>query len=184
MVIANHMIRHQQVRVLTERGEMLGIMPTNQAMMMAREEDKDLVLLTDKSDVPIAKIIELSKFKYQYQQKMAEGRKKARSQDTKEVRFTPFIGENDLNAKISKVTGFLQKGHKAKLTLIFKGRQIANKELGYAVFNKIFAATAEIGELELTPRMLGNKLIAQLMPGKKGKTGSEEKSKPLVTTTA
>ncbi len=174
------MIRHAQVRVLDERGEMLGTMPTSQAMGMARDQDKDLVLVTDKSEVPIAKIIELSKYKYQQQQKLAEGRKKARSQDTKEVRFTPFIGENDLNAKISKVVGFLQKGHKAKLTLIFKGRQIANKELGYEVFRKVFAATSEIAETELLPKMMGNKLISQLMPGKKGKTVEE---KPNIVTT-
>lgn len=179
LVVANHMIRHPQVRVLDERGEMLGTMPTTQAMGMAREQDKDLVLVTDKSEVPIAKIIELSKFKYQQQQKMAEGRKKARSQDTKEVRFTPFIGENDLNAKISKVVGFLQKGHKAKLTLAFKGRQIASKELGYEVFEKIFAATSEIAETELPPKMIGNKLIAQLMPGRKKTT--ETKSNQTAT---
>lgn len=174
MVIANHMIRHTQVRVLTERGEMLGVMPTNQAMMKARDEDKDLVLVTDKSDTPIAKIIELSKYKYQQQQKMAEGRKKARQQDTKEIRFSPFIGENDLNAKVAKIIGFLQKGHKAKLTLIFKGRQIANKELGYEVFAKVFAATEAVGEVELTPKIMGNKLFAQLMPAKKTKPASEE----------
>ena len=177
MVIANHMIRHTQVRVLTERGEMLGVMPTNQAMMKARDEDKDLVLVTDKSDTPIAKIIELSKYKYQQQQKMAEGRKKARQQDTKEVRFSPFIGENDLNAKVAKIIGFLQKGHKAKLTLIFKGRQIANKELGYEVFAKVFAATEAVSEVELTPKIMGNKLFAQLMPAKKSKSASEETTK-------
>lgn len=163
------MIRFPQVRVLSERGELVGIMATSEALNLARAEEKDLVLVTDKAEMPIAKIIELSKYKYQLQQKEAEGRKKARTQDTKEVRFSPFIGENDLNGKINKVLGFLQKGHKAKLTLIFKGRQMANKDQGFEIIKKVIAAAAEISDVELPPKLMGNKLMTQLMPVKKKK---------------
>jgi translation initiation factor IF-3 len=175
---ANHMIRFPQVRVLSERGELVGIMATSEALNLARAEEKDLVLVTDKAEMPIAKIIELSKYKYQLQQKEAEGRKKARSQDTKEVRFSPFIGENDLNGKINKVLGFLQKGHKAKLTLIFKGRQMANKDQGFEIIKKVIAAATEISDVELPPKLMGNKLMTQLMPVKKKKT--TETSGPTV----
>ncbi|HCC84802.1 MAG TPA: translation initiation factor IF-3 [Candidatus Pacebacteria bacterium] len=168
-VQANQMIRFPQVRVLSERGEFLGVMSSVEAQNLARGEEKDLVLVTDKAEMPITKIIELSKFKYQLQQKEAEGRKKARSQDTKEVRFSPFIGENDLNGKINKVMGFLQKGHKVKLTLIFKGRQMANKDQGFVIIKRVIEAATDISDVELPPRLMGNKLMTQLMPAKKKK---------------
>jgi translation initiation factor IF-3 len=176
---ANHMIRFPQVRVLSERGEFVGVMSTTEAMTLARAEEKDLVLVTDKAELPITKIIELSKYKYQLQQKQAEGRKKARSQDTKETRLTPFIGENDLNGKINKIIGFLQKGHKAKLTMIFKGRQMANKDKGYEVVNKVLAALAEYGEVEIQPKLIGNKIQTQLIPAvKKSKKPTEVSATP------
>jgi translation initiation factor IF-3 len=181
-VQANHMIRFPQVRVLSERGEFVGVMSSPEAMALARAEEKDLVLVTDKAELPITKIIELSKYKYQLQQKQAEGRKKARAQDTKEVRFSPVIGENDLNGKVNKVIGFLQKGHKAKLTLIFKGRQNANKDMGFEVFNKILAATADHGEVEIPPKLMGNKLQAQLIPAKKTKKTAETETAPSSAT--
>jgi translation initiation factor IF-3 len=148
-------------------------MSSTEAMALARAEEKDLVLVTEKAELPITKIIELSKYKYQLQQKQAEGRKKARLQDTKEVRFSPVIGENDLNGKINKVIGFLQKGHKAKLTLIFKGRQMANKDQGFDIIKKVIAATADYSEVELQPKLMGNKLLTQLMPVKKAKKVNE-----------
>lgn len=173
------MIRFPQVRVLSERGEFVGVMSNTEAMALARAEEKDLVLVTDKGELPIAKIIELSKYKYQLQQKQAEGRKKARSQDTKEIRFTPFIGENDLNGKINKVIGFLQKGHKTKLTLMFRGRQMANKDKGNEVINKVLAATAEYGEVEIQPKLIGNKIQTQLAPAlKKSKKATEVTKTP------
>jgi len=180
---ANHLIRFPQVRVLSDRGEFVGIMTSVEAMNMARAEDKDLVLVTEKAELPITKIIDLSKYKYQLQQKQAEGRKKARSQDTKEVRFSPFIGENDLNGKINKVIGFLQKGHKAKLTLIFKGRQMGNKDQGFEIIKKVIAATTDYSEVELHPKLMGNKLLTQLMPVKKAKKVNETPQSPVAAVT-
>ena len=165
----NHYIHCPQVRVLTDRGEMVGIMPTSEALSRAMEEEKDLVLVTEKSSPPIAKIIELSKYKYQLQQKEAEGRKKARTQDIKEMRFSPFIGDNDYESKARRVTEFLQKGHKVKLSLLFKGRQIAQKDLGFEIFKKLIAANQDWSEVEIEPKMIGMRLQAQLTPAKKSK---------------
>ncbi|MEX0895355.1 MAG: translation initiation factor IF-3, partial [Patescibacteria group bacterium] len=94
-VTANHQIRFPEVRVLDEFGEMIAVMQTRDAMMQAREADKDLILLNEKASPPVAKIIALSKYKYQQQQKDAESRKKAKAQDLKEVRFTPFMSDGD-----------------------------------------------------------------------------------------
>ncbi len=164
---ANHNIRVPEVRVLTERGEMLGVMPTREALTQAQDEGKDLVLVTEKSTPPIVKIIDLAKYKYQLQQKQAEGRKKARSQETKEVRITPFIGEGDYQTKLRKIIDFLEDGDKVRITMEFKGRLITKKEFGEEIFARIFTNTSELATIEIAPQMIGKKIMAQLMPSKK-----------------
>lgn len=165
----NERIQAQEVRVLNEFGEMIGVMSRSEALEKAREVDKDLVLINDAAKPTIVKIIDLAKFKYQEQQKEAKSRKKAKAQDIKEVRFTPFIGESDFESKLKKVKSFLEKGDKVRLSLMFKGRAITKKEFGYDSFDRIFAATAEIASVEMKPKLMGKKLIAQLMPTKSKK---------------
>jgi translation initiation factor IF-3 len=168
-VKANHQIRHPEVRVLDEHGGMIGVMSTSEALRQAGELDKDLILVTENAKPPVAKIIDLAKYRYQLQQKKAEGRKKAKKQEIKEVRFTPFMGENDFSGRLKKVIKFLEKGDKVRLSLLFKGRAITKKEFGFEMYQKIFDATGEIGSVEIVPKMMGKKLIAQLMPVKKAK---------------
>ncbi|NCN03649.1 MAG: translation initiation factor IF-3, partial [Candidatus Pacebacteria bacterium] len=157
-------IRYPEVRVLTEYGDMLGVMPTSEALEKAQIAEKDLVLVTEGAKPPVVKIIDLAKYKYQLQQKKAEGRKKAKNQDIKEVRFTPFMGEGDFIARLNKVKNFLEKGDKVRLSLQFRGRAITKKEFGFDLFNRVFEQTTEIGSTEIAPKMMGKKLIAQLMP--------------------
>ncbi len=167
---ANHHIKYPEVRVLTEYGEMVGIMNTRDALQKAREQEKDLVIVTEKAEPPIAKIIDLAKHKYQLQQKKAEGKKKARKQDLKEIRFTPFIGEADFETRLRKITKFLEKGDKVRITVDFKkGRQITKQEFGYEMFDRVFEHVSEIAEVEIQPKMIGKKLMAQVMPKKKAK---------------
>ncbi|MBP7774860.1 translation initiation factor IF-3 [Candidatus Woesebacteria bacterium] len=166
-VTANHHITVAEVRVLSEHGEMVGVMPTREALEKAQAVQKDLILVNEQARPPVAKIIELSKYKYQLQQKQAESRKKSKAQDTKEIRLTPFIGEGDLEARLNKIIDFLKRGDKVRLSLQFKGRQITKKEFGYDIFKRVFAATEEYAAVELEPRLMGNKLLAQLMPIKK-----------------
>ena len=146
---------------------MLGVMSSRDAMMQANNQGKDLVLVTEKSQPPLVKIIDLAKFKYQLQQKEAEGRKKAKKQDLKEVRFTPFMGEADFQARLKRVNEFLTKGDKVRITLEFKGRTITKKEFGYQQITKVIEATQEIAQVEIEPKLLGKRLMAQLMPNKK-----------------
>lgn len=166
-VIANNRIRSPQVRVIDDQGKMLGVMSTHDAMNQAYSLEKDLVLVNDQQQPPIAKIIELNKYKYQQQQKMAASRKKAKAQDIKEMRFSPFVSEGDFESKLKKVKEFIEDGDKVKLTLLFKGRQITKKEFGESVIGRVIEATAEDATVEIAPRMMGKKLIAQLMPKKK-----------------
>jgi translation initiation factor IF-3 len=176
-VIANHRIRYPEVRVLDDHGEQLGIMSTKDALLMAQEAGKDLVLVTEQAKPPVTKIIELTKYKYQEQQKAAANRKNARRQDIKEVRFTPFMGQSDFEQRLRKVEAFLTKGDKVRLSLMFKGRAITKKEFGYEMFGKIIAATAEYSKVELEPKLLGKKLMAQLIPAGKKVTNEKTETK-------
>lgn len=166
-VTANHLIQVPEVRVLSELGEMIGVMSTRDAMQKAREQEKDLILVTESAQPPIAKIISISKYRYQLQQKKAEGRKKSKTQEIKEVRLTPFMGEGDLQTRLRRVIEFLNKGDKVRLTLEFKGRSITKQEFGREQFNKVFAQTADLATVEIMPKLLGKKMMAQLMPIKK-----------------
>jgi translation initiation factor IF-3 len=166
---ANHHIRFPQVRVLTEKGEAIGVMSSAEALRKAQEADKDLVLVTDVAQPPVVKIIELSKFKYQLQQKQAENRKKAKTQDIKELRFSPFMGEQDFESRLKRVYEFLEEGNKVRLNLLFKGREIAKKEFGFEVFQRVIDRTADKAMVEIKPKLMGRKLIAQLSPANKKK---------------
>lgn len=171
-VQANTNIRFPQVRVLTEHGEMVGIMSSREAFQKAMDAGKDLVLITDKAQPPVVKIIELSKFKYQLKKKEADNRKKSKIQDLKELRFSPVMGEGDYQTRLKQLKEFLTKGHKVKITLFFRGRQIAYKEAGYEVFGRIIKDTEDLAKVETEPRLMGKKLQAQLAA-----LGKEEKSK-------
>jgi translation initiation factor IF-3 len=163
-IVANRQIRDPQVRVLDDQGKSLGVMETKDAMDKAWDEDKDLILINDSQKPPITKIIDAAKYKYQVKQKRAEGRKKAKNQELKEIRFKPFMGESDFQSRLKKVIGFLEKGDKVRITLQFRGRQITKKEFGEDVINRAIEATADIAQLEFAPKLVGKKLLAQLTP--------------------
>ena len=162
--------------MLTEKGETLGVMSSAEALTEAQKAGKDLVLITEVAQPPVVKIIELSKHKYQLQQKQSADRKKAKIQEIKEVRFGPFMGEQDFESRLKRVIEFLTKGHKVRLALMFRGREITKKEFGYEVFKNIISRAGEISTVEMAPKLLGRKLIAQLSPAKKKKVTADEKN--------
>lgn len=146
---------------------MLGLMSSLEALQKAQAAGKDLVLVTEQSKPPVVKIIDLAKFRYQLQQKAAKSRKSAKTQDLKELRFSPFMGESDFQSRLKKAIVFLERGDKVRLSLQFKGRVITKKEFGFGLFDRIITETANLAKVEITPKMMGNKLIAQLIPSKK-----------------
>lgn len=164
-IVANRSIRHSQVRAIDEHGEQVGIMPTKEAIQKANQEDKDLVLITAQAKPPVAKIIELSKYKYRLQQKKAEQRKSARQQEIKGVRLTPFIEEADFQTRLRQVKRFLKAGDKVRVEVDFRrGRQRHKKEFGFENFERIVEATKDMAELEIKPKSVGTKIIMQLRP--------------------
>ncbi len=169
-VTANQQIRYDELRVMDEQGQSLGVMSKNDALNRARSEKKDLILITDKADPPVAKIIQLSKYKYQQSQKKAQERKKSRVQDIKEIRLRPFIDENDLQAKIRKIDGFIKKNHKVKLSMELRGRAITKQDLANEILDRIVGALGESAQVETERKLIGKRIQMQLMPSRKAKS--------------
>jgi translation initiation factor IF-3 len=164
-IVVNKAIRFPQVRVIDHEGGQVGIMPTAEALDQARQQDKDLILITEQSKPPVAKIIELSKHKYWLQQKKAEQRKSARQQEIKGVRLTPFIDEGDLQTRLKRIKKFLDDGDKVRIEADFRrGRQRTKKEFGFKNFERIIEETKELAEIEIAPKSVGTKIMMQLRP--------------------
>ncbi|MFC1653522.1 translation initiation factor IF-3 [Patescibacteria group bacterium] len=170
----NQYIKAEELRVVDQDGGQVGVLKKQEALNRAREAGLDLVVVAEKAKPPVAKIVEFAKFKYQQQQKEAAGRKKAKTVDIKEVRFTPFIAEGDYNQRIKKARKFLEGRDKVRLTVKFVGRQITRKEFGKNLLEKAVAELEDIAKVEFAPRLQGKLYFTQLQPtGKVNK--NEEK---------
>ena len=159
----NQFIRHPEVRVISETSEQVGIMSSEKAFALAKSQGLDLVEISDKAKPPIVKIIAFSKFKYLESKKLKSGQG-TKNQDTKEVRFSPFMAENDLNTRVKKATKFLNGGDRVKLVVKFTGRQITKKDFGDRVMQYALSKLEEVSTLDQPPKLVGKLLIAQIKP--------------------
>lgn len=161
----NQNIRHPEVRVLDDAGSQLGVMPTREALNMAQKQGLDLVEITAKAVPPIVKIIDFQKFRYQEDKRERSGSAKS-SQETKELRFKPFMAENDMATRIKRAEKFLKAGDRVKLVVKFQGREITKKEFGEKVMNQALERLADISTIVESPKFMGKLLIAQIKPKK------------------
>lgn len=168
MLTVNEQIRAPELRLIDEKGGQIGIVSREAALRMAEEEEKDLVLIAAQANPPVVKLIDISKHKYQLQEKQKETGKANRGANSiKELRLTPFIAAGDLDARINRAREFLEDGFKVRFFVRFKGREITKKEFGEQVITKVFQALAEVSTIEIAPKMEGRNMTAQLMPKKK-----------------
>jgi translation initiation factor IF-3 len=164
----NQQIRAPEVRLINDQGELIGVVSKSEALQMADEQDKDVILIAPNAAPPVAKLIQYSKFKYQQQQKKQEEKRSSKKSDIKELRLSPFIAEGDLESRIDRVREFLEDGFKVRLHVRFKGREITKKDFGEDVMTKVIVAVSDISAVEIPPKMQGKMMSAQLMPsGKK-----------------
>lgn len=164
----NWQIKVPQVRVIKEN-EQLGVMSTDQARKLAQETGLDLVEVSPESKPPVCRIMDYNKFKYEMKIKQKEQAKKQRESvvQLKELRLRPMIAEHDVDTKINHAIKFLEEGNKVQFTLQFKGqREMAHKEQGFAVMNKIVTILSEHGELDKSPKLDGNKIMCSFNPRK------------------
>jgi len=158
----NEQIRISPVRVINQEGAMLGAMPVNRAMELAREAGLDLVEVASSERPPVCKIMDYGKFKYDQKKKVAK--QKQHQTQLKEIRVRPKTGDHDIGVRISRAKEFLEGKDKVLVNVLFKGRELAHIEEGRKVMDEVIAALAPFGKLEKTPSMEGKKMTAILAP--------------------
>jgi translation initiation factor IF-3 len=160
----NEFIQSPKVRVIDENGENLGVMYTREAMDAAREIGLDLVEVSPNADPPVAKYLDVGKYKYEAQKKANLARKSQHTQEIKEIKMRPNIDDHDYQTKMKKIFEFIGDGDKVKVTLRFRGRELAHGQLGMVLLQKVQADTGEIAKVESYPRMEGRQMLMVLSP--------------------
>lgn len=162
----NNMIRVPEIRCIDENGEQMGIIPTRQALIRAHEAGLDLVEISATSKPPVCRIMDHGKFKFEQEKKKKEQKKKQNIVKIKEVKFHVNVGEHDYQTKLRHTREFIEGGDRVKVSLMFRGRENAHKELGFELMQRIVADTAEYAAVEQAPKMMGRNVFMMLIPKK------------------
>lgn len=155
------------MRLIGIEGEQLGITSTLDAVRMAEQADVDLVEIAPNADPPVCRLMDYGKFKYQEQKRQAEARAKQKIIQVKEVKFRPGTDEGDYQVKLKNLKRFLDEGDKAKVTLRFRGREMAHQELGMRVLERVRDDLLDMAVVEAMPRLEGRQMVMVLSPKKK-----------------
>lgn len=174
----NREIRAPRVRVISSSGEQIGVIPLYEALQRAEQEGLDLVEIVPGSNPPVCKIINYGKFRYDQTKKEKESKKAQHQVKVKEVKLKPNIDQHDLETKERHAREFLQKGNKVKVTMTFRGREMAHTEIGEAVAKKFCTALEDVSTVESPPKLMGRSLNIVLAPG-----GKKKAAKTTDTTT-
>jgi translation initiation factor IF-3 len=154
-----------QVRLVDEKGNQVGVVDTREALQMARDRGLDLMEVSPNSSPPVCKICDYGKFKYEKKKKEAQAKKKQTVIKVKEVQLRPQTEEHDLNYKFKNVRTFLEEGDKAKISIMFRGREIQYVDQGFKIMRQLAELVKDVGMIEAAPKLEGKKLIMILAPG-------------------
>ena len=161
---ANNRINSPEVQVIDSTGENLGIINTNKAISMAKEEGLDLIEIAPNAKPPVCKIIDMGKYKYDAQKKANKAKKKQKKIELKEIKLRPVTETHDYNFKLKNAQKFLSKGDKVKFTIRFKGRELQHSNLGHDLMNKIQEDIKLVGKVEMNPKLDGKQMIMVIQP--------------------
>ena len=157
-LMINEQIRDREVRLIGQDGEQLGVMPITEAMKLAREAELDLVKIAPTAKPPVCKIIDYGKYRYEQARKEKEAKKKQKTIEIKEVRLSPNIDENDLNTKVNAARKFIEKGNKVKVTLRFRGREMAHVQSSKQNLDVFSERMADVAVVDKAPKMEGRSM--------------------------
>lgn len=160
----NDAIRSRTVRLINADGDNVGVVDTLDALRQAQEVGLDLVEVSPDAEPPVAKILDYGKYKFQEQKKQAEARKKQKVVEIKEIKMRPSIDDHDYDVKMRAIKRFFDDGDKVKVTLRFRGREMAHQQLGMAVLQRVKAEVQEISKVESEPRLEGRQMVMVLAP--------------------
>ncbi|NJK53926.1 MAG: translation initiation factor IF-3 [Leptolyngbyaceae cyanobacterium SU_3_3] len=164
--VINERIRFPKVRVIDSDGSQLGIMSSREAMQLAEEKELDLVLVSDKADPPVCKIVDYGKHKFEQEKKAKEAKKKQHNVDVKEVKMRYKIEEHDYNVRIKLAKRFLQEGDKVKATIMFRGREIQHSDLAEELLKRMATDLQEVAEIQQAPKKEGRNMMMLMAPKK------------------
>ncbi len=160
----NDRIRAPEIRLIGADGENVGVVTPARALQMAEEAGLDLVEISPTAVPPVCKIMDFGKFKYETQKREAEARKKQKVIEIKEIKFRPGTDIHDYQVKMRSVMKFLEEGDKVKVTLRFRGREMAHQELGLELLNRVAADVGEAGKIESMPKLEGRQMVMMVAP--------------------
>ncbi len=160
----NEAIRVREVRLVSQDGEQMGIMPTHEALRLARERGLDLVEVAAQARPPVCRIMDYSRWKYEQAKRQKEAKKKQKTQDVKEVKMRPNIDDHDFDVKARAAEKFLKNGDKVKATIMFRGRELAHVENGQRVLERLLDRVRELSIVERTPKIEGRNMVMVLSP--------------------
>ena len=163
----NENIDAAEVRLVGAGGEQIGVVPLEEAKKLAEESSLDLVEISPQAEPPVCKVMDYGKFRFEEQKKRQASRKKQKQTQVKEIKFRPGTDVGDYNVKLRNLTRFLTEGDKVKVTLRFRGREMAHQELGRDLLKRVEEDLQELGSVEQFPRMEGRQMVMVLAPKKK-----------------
>ena len=152
---------------MAENGDQLGIKTVTEALKLAEEQNVDLVEIAPLAVPPVCKLMDFGKFRYREQKKAHEAKLKQKQIQVKEIKFRPGTDEGDYKIKLAKLVAFLEEGDKAKVTLRFRGREMAHQDIGYRLLQRVKSETAEVAKVEAEPLMEGRQMVMLFAPKKK-----------------
>ena len=160
----NEEIRVREVHLIDKDGHNFGTVPIAEALAKAQEASLDLVEISPNATPPVCKLLDYGKYKYQEQKKQAEARKKQKVVEVKEIKFRPMIDDHDYQVKMRSMQRFFEEGDKVKVTLRFRGREMAHQELGVQLLNRVKDDTVKLAKVESEPRVEGRQMVMVLAP--------------------
>lgn len=160
----DYQIRASQLRVIGSDGKLIGVLSKEEALKKAKELELTLVEIAPNATPPVAKIVDFGKFRYSEEKKAREQSKKVKGGGVKEIRFSPFIAENDFNTRIERIREFFADKNKVRVVVVFKGPQMRVKHTGYEVINKIKSVFGETIVTDMEPKFLGKHLVTVISP--------------------
>jgi len=162
----NRNIRYPKIRLIDTNGDQLGVLTPEEGRRLAEERELDLVLVSDKADPPVCRIMDYGKYKYEQERRAREAKKKQHSADVKEVKMRYKISDHDYDVRINQARRFLKAGDKVKATITFKGREIQHSDLAQGLLERMAQDLEEIAELQQSPKREGRNMMMMLSPKK------------------
>lgn len=176
-MMINEEIRDKEIRLIGQNGEQLGIMSSRQALEMAEEQDLDLVKIAPTAKPPVCKIMDYGKYRFEQSKKVKEAKKNQHVMDVKEIRMSPGIGDNDFNTKLKNGQKFLADGDRVKVTVRFRGREMAHTSIGEKLLRDFAEKCADVANLDKEPKLEGRSMSIFLSPKSQNQLKKEQKAK-------